>query len=280
MKKFKSVFSLSLVAALSLSLAACSDHPSPSVPTSSPSSSISPSAVPSATSTPASTPSATGSVADTSTELAEAKKAFPDLKVTDEQNKDNVFLATYDAVRYVDTIYNSGYLANGSWAKNGASGVELYKIYGNNWSDTFRAKMDGMIADYHSSDATTQSKAQMSLLYHMFFTDNKMGAFQFPDDCNQNNIGANSCLVGNKPTFDKEVTYQINPSNGSIYINTAFTLTLRVIKDGVEGISAVHYDVQLEMVKNQHPDAKNLRYAYVVNDIGGSWNIDSWHKGE
>lgn len=285
MKKFNSVFSLSLAAALALSLAACSDHVGTSVPTSSPSATVSPSSSPSvsptATPTPtATTPAATGSTADTSNELAEAKKAFPNLQVKDEQNKDDVLLATYDAVRYVDTVFNSGYLANGSWAKNGASGEQLYKIFGNNWSDTFRAKMDGMVADYHSSDAATQVKAQKELLYYMFFTDSQMGSFQFPDDCSQNNVGANSCLVGNKPTIDKEVTYQINPSNGSIYVNVTFTGNLRVINGGVEGVSAVHYDLQLEMVKDQYPDAKNLRYAYVVNDIGGSWNIDSWHKGE
>lgn len=282
MKKFRLVYSLSLAAALAFSLAACSDNSNSTVPSATPSVAVTPSSGPSVTPTTIPTPTSTASdaVTDTSKELEEAKKAFPNLKVSDEKNRDNVFLATYGAVRYVNTIYNSGYLSNGSWAKNGASGEQLYKMFGNSWSDTFRAKMDGMISDYHSSDTDTQTKAQKSLLYYMFFTDSKMGSFQFPEDCDQNNVGANSCLADNKPVVDKEVTYQINPTNGSVYVNIAFTDNLRVINNGVEGISAVHYDLQLEMVRNLHPDAKNLRYAYVVNDIGGSWTIDSWKKGE
>lgn len=278
-KSSKPILILSLAAVLCFGVVSCSNNSEAPKPTASPSVTSIPAGSPSAGTTPSALPTESSSTA--SKELSEAQKALPNLKVNAGENKEDILLAVYGASRYVNTIYNSGYLANGSWAKNGADSQELYKVYGKDWSDSYRAKMESIISDYHSTDSETQKEAAKLLMYNMFYSDDSMGNnIKTPDDCSQNNVGATSCLVGGNVILDKEITYQVNHNNGNIIVGIAFTDNLRLINNGVEGITPIHYNMQLEMMKNPYPDEQNLRFAYIVNDIGGQWTIDSWHKGE
>jgi hypothetical protein len=280
----KPILSLSLAAALAFGLTGCNNEPEPAPsPTSS---SVAPTATPkptpdvSGTTSPSATPNATSSVPATAeSELQEAQAAFPNVKVNEGENKEQIQLALLGAQRYVNTVYNSGYLANGSWVKNGADSQELVKLFGKDWSDSYRLKLEALIDDYKNGNEEIKNQASRDLIVHFFYFDNS-GGMTLPKDCNTAAVGVSSCLLDEKLESDTELTYQYNKVTGSIYVNTRFTANVRFIKDGVQGVSPVQYDVQLEMIKNPHPDAENLRYTYIVNDIGGSWNIENWHEGE
>lgn len=281
----KPLLSLSLAAALAFGLTACTTNktptPSPSptaTETSSPTPSITPSASPTSSASPSSSPEPVRSTA--ASELKEAQEAFPDLKVNEGENKEDIQLALLAAKRYVNTAYNSGYLANGSWVKNGGTSQELVKLYGKDWSDSYRLKMETIVDEFNTgADQQAQDKAASHLILHMFYFTNPAG-FTPPDDCKDNNVGVGSCLVDGKIKQNDEITYQANQETGNVYVNINFTANMRLTKDGVKGITPFNYNVQLEMVKNPYPDAENLRFAYIVNDIGGDWKNDAWHEGE
>jgi hypothetical protein len=280
----KSLLSLSLAAALAFGLSACSKDntpdptPSPSISSAKPTITASPSASSSASPTPtnSSVPSVSYSA---DSELKEAQEAFPNLKVNEGEDKEQIQLALLAAKKYVNTAYNSGYLANGSWIKNGGSSQELVKLYGKDWSDSYRLKIEEMVDEFHNgADQAKQDEAASHLILNMLYFTNQQG-FTLPEDCNANNIGVSSCLVNGEIVQDGDMTYQAN-ANGNVYVNVNFTANVRFIKDGIQGVSPFKYKVQLEMVKNPYPDAENLRFAYVVNDIGGDWKIETWHEGE
>lgn len=276
----KPILSLSLVATLAFGLAACSkdgeSNPVPSSATNTASASQEPTTAPTSTIAPSIKPSPKATVG---TELETAKKAFPNVEGEGKVSKEEAQLALASAQRYINSIYNSGYLANGSWVKNGADSQELYKLFGRDWSDSYRLKLETLIDDFQKGNTEEKNKAANDLLTNFFFFDNS-GGLQLPKDCNMNQIGVSSCLVNEKLESSTEMTYQVNKETGNVYVNAHFTANVRFIKDGVQGISPVQYDVQLEMIKNPYPDEENLRYAYIVNDIGGNWKIDKWHEGE
>lgn len=276
----KPILSLSLVATLAFGLAACSkdveSSPTPSSSSSPSTTSQAPTAPPTSVATPSAKPSQ--SVA-TGTELEIAKKAFPNAEGEGKVTKEEVQLALASAQRYTNSIYNSGYLANGSWVKNGADSQELYKLFGRDWSDAYRLKLETLIDDFQKGSTEEKDKAANDLLTNFFFFDNS-GGLQLPKDCNMNQVGVSSCLVNEKLESTTDMTYQVNKETGSIYVNAHFTANVRFVKGGVQGVSPVQYDVQLEMIKNPYPDEENLRYAYIVNDIGGNWKIDKWHEGD
>lgn len=281
----KPLLSLSLAAALAFGLSACSKNDTPSpTPSASPTvtlpeatSSSSPSPVPSNTPSTSVAPTKTATAAD---ELKEAQEAFPDLQVNEGENKEQIQLALLSAKRYVNSAYNSGYLANGSWIKNGGTSQELVKLYGKDWSDSYRSKMESIVDEFHNgADQETQDKAASHLILNLLYFTNQSD-MTLPSDCNANNVGVGSCLVNGKIEQDGEITYQADKESGKVYVNVSFTANVRFIKDGVQGVSPFKYKIQLEMIKNPYPDAENLRYAYVVNDIGGDWKIDTWHEGE
>lgn len=283
MKNFvKPILNLSLVAALAFGVTSCSSGPTPNAnPTLTTEATASSTPTPvtsdrSTSSMPSSDPSSSSGVVN---ELQAAQKAFPDIQVVDGANKEDTQLAMFGAQRYINSIYNSGYLANGSWVKNGASSQELVKLFGKDWSDAYRAKLEKLIEDATNGTPDIKTQAAKDLMLNFFYFDNT-GKITLPEDCSQNNFGAASCLVQGKLDGNTPMTYQVNKTTGAIYINAVFTANVRGIKDGIEGISPVQYNLQLEMIKNPYPDAKNFRYAYIVNDIGGSWHIDAWHKGE
>jgi hypothetical protein len=212
-------------------------------------------------------------------ELKEAQEAFPDVKATDGASKEDIQLAMAQAYRYVSTIYNSGYLMNGSWVKNGADSQELVKLFGKDWSDDYRLKLEVLIDTFHNGETEeVRNKAAKDLMNHFFYFTPYEGA-AVPKTCGENTVGVGSCLVGEKLDFTAEPSYRVNKATGNIYVDVYFDAKMRIIKDGVTGVTPIRYHVQLEMKKNPHPDAANLRYAYIVNDLGGDWNIDEWHEG-
>lgn len=276
MKTLKPILSLSLVATFSFGLVACNPdkgEPTPEV-TSSPTTAT-PSGTPSPDAT-SSAPAADPSAAPIPKESEQAQKAFSDIEVdaADGVTKEDIQLSLLGADRYVTTMYNNGYLANGSWVANGADSGELVKTFGKDWSDSYRAKLEILIEKYKNSE----ENANENLLNHFFYYEGE--TLTLPEDCNDNNIAANSCLVGGAIESNSDMTYQVNRETKAVYVNISFTANVRFIKDGVEGISPVKYNLQLEMIKNPYPDEENLRYAYIVNDLGGSWSIDDWHEGE
>lgn len=276
----KPILSLSLAAAFAFGLAGCSNDPEP-IPTQSPTTSTSTTpATPSQTPAPTTTPTTSASAAPVvvENELEEAKKAFPNVEAEGSISKEDIQLAALSATRYVNSIYNSGYLANGSWIKNGGDSQELAKIYGKDWSDSYRVKIESLVDGTKTGSNEEQTAAAKELLRHFFFYDNS--GMTLPDDCSDNNVGVASCLVGEKLVFDSETTYQVNNETGAVYINVLFTANVKFVKDGVKGVTPVKYDVQLEMIKNPYPDVENFRYAYIVNDLGGNWKIEQWHEGE
>lgn len=277
----KPLLSLSLAAALAFGLTGCTNkaEPAPS-PTPSATSTAKPSAAPTSSATPTQSPSASESVppAQALNELEEAQKAFPDVKAEGNFSKEDIQLAAFGASRYTNTVYNSGYLANGSWVKNGADSQQLVKLFGKDWSDSYRQKIEQLVARTQTGTDEEKNTAAKELLVHFFFFDNTK--LTLPDDCSDNNVGADSCLVDGKLVSDKEITYQVNHDTGSIYVNETFTANVKFVKDGVQGVTPVHYDVQLEMIKNPYPDAENLRYTYIVNDLGGTWKFENWREGE
>lgn len=277
----KPILSLSLAAALVFGLAACNK---PADPTSTPSATTSssqpatqsPSSTPTTTPTP--TPSESVKPAAIGNELKEAQETFPNIEVAEGVDKREVQLAMLSAKRYVDGIYNSSYLANGSWVKNGTDSQELVKLFGKDWSDSYRSKIEGLVAGIHAPTKEERNSSAQDLLRHFFFYDNS--GMTSPDNCSSKTVGVSSCLVNGLIDYNSEMTYQVNKDNGSIYINMTFTDNVKFVKDGVPGVTPVHYDIQLEMIKNPYPDEENLRYAYIVNDLGGDWAIDKWHEGE
>lgn len=278
----KPILSLSLAAAFAFGLAGCSNKSEP-IPTQSPTTSTSttpatPSQSPAPTSTTAPTTSASAAPVVVENELEEAKKAFPNVEAEGSISKEDIQLAALSATRYVTSIYNSGYLANGSWIKNGGDSQELAKIYGKDWSDSYRVKIESLVDNTKTGSNEEQTAAAKELLRHFFFYDNS--GMTLPDDCSDNNVGVASCLVGENLVFDSETTYQVNHETGAVYINMLFTANVKFVKDGVQGVTPVKYDVQLEMIKNPYPDVENFRYAYIVNDLGGNWKIEQWHEGE
>lgn len=276
----KPILSLSLAAAFAFGLAGCSNDPEP-IPTQSPTTSTSTTpATPSQTPAPTTTPTTSASAAPVvvENELEEAKKAFPNVEAEGSISKEDIQLAALSATRYVNSIYNSGYLANGSWIKNGGDSQELAKIYGKDWSDSYRVRIESLVDGTKTGSNEEQTAAAKELLRHFFFYDNS--GMTLPDDCSDNNVGVASCLVGEKLVFDSETTYQVNNETGAVYINVLFTANVKFVKDGVQGVTPVKYDVQLEMIKNPYPDVENFRYAYIVNDLGGNWKIEQWHEGE
>ena len=184
------------------------------------------------------------------------------------------------ATRYVNSVYNSGYLANGSWLKNGGDSQELATLHSKDWSDLYRAKIESLTERTKTGSEEDQKLASEELLVHFFYYDNKSTHLQLPDDCKDNSVGVASCLVGENLVSDSETTYQVNYDTGTVYIGMTFTANVRFIKDGVRGVTPIKYDVQLEMIKNPYPDEANLRYAYIVNDLGGSWKMGDWHEGD
>jgi hypothetical protein len=284
----KPLLSLSLAASLAFGLAACShkSEPTPS-PTSTPSSTAPTStasptaqATEQATTRPTVDPTAAPKYSGTAeTELEEAKQAFPDVEAVDGATKEDVQLAMLGAYRYVNTIYNSGYLMNGSWVKNGADSQELVKLYGKDWSDDYRLKLEVLIDTYHNGETEeAKTKAAKDLMNHFFYFTPYEGA-EIPKDCSENTVGVSSCLVNGKLEFTAEPAYQVKKDSGSIYVDVYFDAKMRILKDGVQGVTPIRYHVQLEMKKNPYPDAANLRFAYIVNDLGGDWNIDEWREG-
>lgn len=275
MKTSQKILSLSLAATFVFGLSACSKDEPDSVAPSKPAATES--AAPSPTAAPTSldeVPTYKGSP-----ELEEAQKAFPGIEDIEGATKEDIQLALYGAQRYTNGIYNSGYLANGSWVENGADSQELVKLFGKDWSDSYRAKLEGLINQYHNGkDEAAKNDAARDLMLHFFYFDNS-GPLTIPPLCQGNNQGAASCLA-NGQIEDKDITYQVHESNGTIYVNKVFTANMQFEKDGVPGVSPVQYEIQLEMIKNPYPDEENLRFAYIVNDIGGSWKIDNWHEGE
>lgn len=277
MKTLKPILSLSLVATFSFGLVACNPdkgEPTPEATSSSPATSA-PSTSPSPGAT-SSAPAADPSAAPMPLESEQAQKVFSDIEVdaADGLTKEDIQLSLLGADRYVNNMYNNGYLANGSWATNGADSEELVKSFGKDWSDSYRAKVEGLIEKYKNGE----EKASENLLNHFFYYDGE--TLTLPEDCNDNNLAANSCLVGGLVESNSDMTYQVNKETKAVYVNTSFTANVRFIKDGVQGVSPVKYNLQLEMIKNPYPDEENLRYAYIVNDLGGSWSIDNWHEGE
>jgi hypothetical protein len=280
MKSFvKPILSLSLVAAfLAFGLTACSKDASPtpnpsSTNTATPSSqqqTMAPTVTPSATSTP--------TAVFEKKELKEAQEAYPDVEAKEGATKEEIQLALFGANRYINTIYNSGYLANGSWVKNGADSQDLFKLYGQDWSDSYRSKLENLITEYHSADKEVKDKAAADLMIHFFFFDGT--GLTLPEDCSHNNVGVGSCLVNGQLESDTETTYQVNSVTGHIFVDAKFKANIRLIKDGIAGVTPITYNVQLEMIKNPYPDEENLRYAYIVNDLGGDWKIDKWYEGD
>jgi hypothetical protein len=282
----KPLLSLSLAAALAFGLTACSKNEEPASPPTPSNTASTTAPSPTASSSPSITPSPSASstqsnTADTAAnELKEAQEAFPELKVSEGQDKEQIQLALLSAKRYVKTVYNSGYLTNGSWIKNGGTSQELVKLYGKDWSDSYRLKMESLVEEFHNgSDQAAQDEAASHLILNMLYFTNTSD-MTLPDNCNANNVGVGSCLVNGSLEQDGEMTYQADPKTGKVYVNVNFTANVRFIKDGVQGVSPFKYKIQLEMIKNPYPDAENLRYAYIVNDIGGDWKIETWHKGE
>lgn len=278
MKKSAKILSLSLAATFLLGITACSEkNPTPTTPSPTATSSA-PS--PSASSSPSSTPTRSDSPIIAGTELKAAKEAFPDVKDEEGAKAEDIQLALYGSQRYINTVYNNGYLANGSWVANGADSQELVTLVGKDWSDSYRAKLESIINQYHHGpDEAAKTSAARDLMLHFFYFDNSEG-MTVPDDCKENNVGVASCLVGATIDIKSGPSYQVNKSTGSIYVTTSFTANMRFVKDGIVGVSPVQYEMQLEMIKNPYPDEENLRFAYVVNDLGGSWKIDAWHEGE
>lgn len=276
MKTSQKILSLSLAATFAFGLSACSqdepDSVTPSTPTATESVAPSPTTAPPTSLEEVPTYEATP-------ELEEAQKAFPDVKDEEGATKEEIQLALFGAQRYTNSIYNSGYLANGSWVENGADSQELVKLFGKDWSDSYRAKLEGIINQLNNgSDEAAKNDAARDLMLHFFYFDNS-GPLQIPASCEDNNQGVASCLASGH-IENKDLTYQVNKGNGSIYVNTTFTANMQFEKDGVPGVSPIQYEIQLEMTKNPYPDEDNLRFAYIVNDIGGSWSIDKWHEGE
>lgn len=270
----KPILSLSLVAVLAFGLTACSKD---AAPTPNPTATTTTSPSPQPTDAPTTSPSAT-STAFEKQELKQAKEAFPDIEVQEGENKEEIQLAVFGANRYINSIYNSGYLANSSWVKNGADSQELFKIYGKDWSDDYRGKLESLIEDYHSADDEVKTKAERELFLHFFYYDGT--SLTAPADCDDNSVTALSCLVNEKLESDTDITYQYNPTTGHVLVNANFTANVRLVKDGVNGVTSVTYNVQLDMIKNPYPDEENFRYAYIVNDVGGEWTNSKWHEGE
>lgn len=279
-KPFKSLLSLSLAASFAFGLTSCSHDPGP-MPSPAPTTSTA-SASPNPTETATVPSKDSSSPAPASTpinEAQEAQKAFPDIQATDGASKEDIQLAMSSAYRYVNTAYNSGYLINGSWVKNGADSQELVKMFGKDWSDDYRLKVEVLVDAFHNGETDdAKNKAAKDLMNHMFYFTPYDGV-EIPKDCSENNVGVASCLVGEKLDFTAEPSYQVNKETGSIYVNVYFDAKMRIIKDKVPGVTPIRYHVQLEMKKNPNPDVANFRYAYIVNDIGGDWSIDDWHEG-
>lgn len=279
----KPLLSLSLVAVLGFGLVGCNnDTPTPeptSKPTASSTQSAAPTSTPTQTSTAKPTESATDAPVPVKGELEQAQAAFPNPDVVQGATKEEAQLVLNSASRYIKDIYNSGYVTNGSWFANGADAQELVNLYGQYWSDTYRAKVEALVNTVKTEpEPTLKAQAENDLLLSIFFYDNSNKAMKLPDSCNQNNQGAASCLKGGSIT-DITLNYTKN-KEGVFYVGATFTANVKFVKDGKQGISPVKYDVQLEMIKNPYPDAENLRYAYIVNDIGGQWNINNWQEGE
>lgn len=282
----KPLLSLSLAASLAFGLAACSPKPEPTPSpsptnsaTSTPSPSVSASPTPSATA-PTVDPSALPTYSNTAAnELEEAKLAFPDVEAGDGASKEDIQLAMLGAYRYVNTIYNSGYLANGSWVKNGATSQELVKLFGKDWSEDYRAEIEVLVDTFHNGEnEEIKNKAAKDIMNHFFYFIPYDGV-EVPKDCSENSAGVASCLVGESLEYTAPPSSRVNTATGSIYVDVYFDAKMRIIKDGVQGVTPIRYHVQLEMKKNPHPDAANLRYTYIVNELGGDWNIDEWHEG-
>lgn len=275
MNTTKKLITLSLAATFAFGLVSCNkgseDEPKPTAsPSASPSSSPSTS--------PSSSPLPTGPIeeaeqapADTAeSELQKAQEAFPD--VEDGPDKEKIQLALFNATRYINAIYDNGYLASGSWVKDGADAQKLYELQGHNWSDDYRAKLDLIIHDYKNGvDAETKETAESDLLRHFFFLSNT--TLQPSDKCSVGGVGAPSCLTDQISLADMFFTKY---DNGNILVETKFTLNVETKKDGKSGTIPIDYTIWLEMTENPYPDVENLRYSYIVQDLGGGWKSHGW----
>lgn len=275
----KRFIALSLAATFSFGIVSCDKGSSGDAPTpapSSPSASSSPSATPSAQPSDPAILQGEGVPADTAeTELSKAKEAFPDIN-EDGEEKEKVQLALFNATRYVNSIYDSGYLANGSWVENGADAQELFELYGHNWSDDYRAKNDLLIYDFkNAEDSDARNEAETDLLRKMFFLNSD--TLKPADTCNENSVSAPSCLT--EPIILSDMSYS-KYDDGVILVEAKFSLNIATKKDGKLGAVSMDYDIWLEMTENPYPDVENLRYSWIVDDLGGSWKTNGWTENQ
>ena len=268
-----------MAAAFAFGLTSCSKDPEPEPPKPSASATASPSPSPSPSPSeagPTLGPEDEAPEDTAETELKKAREMFPNIDEEGEQ-KDNVQLALFNATRYVDSIYDNGYLANGAWDKDGADSQRLYELHGHNWTDDYRGKIDSIISDY--KDGETQEikdDAAKTLLTHFFYL-NDVGSLSASADCETPDESAPSCLTERIEIKDMQYTIF---DDGNIAVDGKFTINVKTKKDGVEGIVPIDYTVWLEMTKNPYPDVENFRYTWIVQDAGGGWKSGGWSAKE
>ena len=211
--------------------------------------------------------------AEKMTELEEAQKAFPDVtQGSDGATKEEIQLALYSAARYVDNIYDDNYLANGSWATDGYDFNVIKDKYEKYWDVAYSSYLQSLVTDVQNNKAD----ANRDLIQAMFFFDPAGQNLTIADDCIAGGT-LNSCLKDGVLVYDTGWNYRVS-EDGSIFTSVGITANVRFVKDGVEGVSPVRYNLELQMVPNPRVDEAADYPAYITRGVTGDWRINEWTK--